>query len=254
MFPKDYGRRLLVGACSLALASLAGFAMAAGTNDTMHTGSTAKSDASLGKPRGDEGLDAQRQVDRAAQVVRRMESDRGAAQLLREAQGVFVVDRYGRAALGVGGRGGEGVLMVKRNGRWGDPAFYNAGGVSIGAEAGAEGGSMVFVLNDDRAVQSFKQNNNWSLNAEAGLTIVGWSGKAQGSAGKGDVTVWSDTKGLLGSVAISVTDIHFDQDETSAFYGKPMTVADVFGATATPTGNVAALRDALAANTVGNAH
>jgi len=249
----DLGTRVLVAACSVALASLAGSAMAMG-GDTNRAGNMDQPATTTGKAARDEGHDAQRQIDHAAKVVQRMRSDHAAARLLRDAKGVFIVTKFGRAALGVGGRGGEGVLMVSKDGSWGDPAFYNMGGVSVGAEAGAEGGSLVFVLNDEKALKSFDQNNNWSLNAEAGLTIVNWSGAAQGSAGRGDVTVWSDTKGLLGAVAVSVTDIQYDHGETSAFYGKPMRIADVFNGHAQPKGSIAELRDALASATTASTH
>jgi lipid-binding SYLF domain-containing protein len=255
---------MLVGACCLALAAVAGSAAAAGPNganpagnantntgvpgaSTWNAANMGHRGATAAKPARDEMRDAQSQVDKAAHVVQSMQKDPKAASLLQQARGAFVITSFGRAALGIGGRGGAGVLMVNRNGTWSDPAFYNTGGVSIGAEAGAEGGSMVFVLNTEKAVDAFRHSNNWSLNAEAGLTIVNWSGKAQGSVGKSDVTIWSNTKGLLGSLAISVTDIRYDQGETSAFYGKPMRVADVFSGNAEPKGNVAQLRDALAA-------
>jgi lipid-binding SYLF domain-containing protein len=197
--------------------------------------------------RRDNLRDAQSQVRDAAQVIRRMERDRGAASLLRNAKGVFVIPHYGRAALGIGGRGGEGVLMIKRNGQWTDVAFYNTGGASIGLEAGVEGGSLVYVLNDDKAVTAFRQDNKWSLNAEAGLTVFQWSGKAHANAGRGDVTVWSDTKGLLGAAAVSVTDIDFDEEDNAAFYGRRVRADDIFSqrASARPA-QVAVLRDALA--------
>ncbi|HEY2884309.1 MAG TPA: lipid-binding SYLF domain-containing protein [Rhizomicrobium sp.] len=240
----NYGKRALVFACSL---TLAGAAAAAGTNTTPYPSNTGNAGTTSTKSTRDETQDAQRNIDKATQVIQRMTRDPGAAQLLHHAHGVFIVTHFGRVAAGIGGRGGEGVLMVNKDGVWGEPAFYNTGGFSLGAEAGVEGGPIVFVLNGDKAVQSFKQNNNWSLNAEAGLTIIAWSGKAQGSAGKGDVTVWSDTKGLLGAAAISVTDIHFDQHETSAFYGKTMKVADVFAGTGhVPGDKVAELRNVLA--------
>lgn len=238
-------KRILIAACSLSVAALGGSALAAPTSDHQAPASI------VGDTTGKATQDAQRQIHDAAQVVRRMEGDPDAARLLERAHGVFVVSSYGRAALGVGGRGGAGVLMIHRNGHWEAPAFYIIGGGSIGAEMGVEGGSLVYVLNTDKAVKAFDREDNWSLNAEAGLTLVVWSGQAQAAAGKGDVTVWSDTKGLLGSVGLSVTDIHFDAGKTGAFYGKPVDLANVFNGNASPAGNAEPLQQALSAS--GNA-
>ena len=241
MTRKKYTTRVIVTAFTLALASTSG--VAAAQTSTPQSATNAN-------PRAGEARDAARQVNDAANVVKRMERDTGMRQLLQQAQGVFIMPKYGRAALGVGARGGEGVLVVKQNGKWSDPALYNVGGVSVGLQAGAEGGAMAMVLNTQKAVNSFEQNNNWSLNADAGLTIVNWSPKAQASAGKGDVVVWADTKGLLGDVAVGVTDIHFDADETAAFYGKKVALQDIFsGKVMAPSRQVAALKQALPAGT-----
>jgi lipid-binding SYLF domain-containing protein len=232
----DRKLRPLVAACSMAVLALAGPAFAQTSNattsprtDTTHA-NTATSQGLRGDAR-DEAKGAIDDVNQAAGVIRKMHADPGAANLLAEAQGVFIVPKYGRAALGVGGRGGVGVLLVKQDGKWSDPAFYNFGGVSAGVEAGVEGGSFVLVLNDQKAVDSFRRNNNWSLNAGAGLTIVEWSKKARASAGRGDVTIWSDVKGLFGGAQIAVTDIKYDADQTAAYYGKAgkLAVNDVLG-------------------------
>ncbi len=175
----------------------------------------------------DEARGAVRDVNDAVAVIQRMEADASAAPLLPGAKGVFVVPKYGRAALGIGGRGGVGLLMVKHGSTWSDPAFYNFGGVSAGAQVGVEGGSFVLVLNNDKAVNAFTQRNNWALNADAGLTVVSWSKGGQASANKGDVTMWSNAKGLFAGVAVSLTDIKYDRDQTSAYYGRTVAVNDV---------------------------
>jgi lipid-binding SYLF domain-containing protein len=241
----------IAGACSIALAW--GCIAAAQTPNTTMPQTTpenkpaAASHDAWSARRGDEARDAIDHVNDAVRVVQRMKSDPGMASLLQQARGVFVIPEYGRAAFGVGGRGGAGVLLTKQDGTWSQPSFYSYGGISAGLQAGAEGGSIAFVLNNDKAVNSFtKQDNNWSLNAEAGLTVVAWSKKAQGSAGKGDVTVWSDSKGLFGDAAISLTDINFDEAETGAYYGQKVSSArDVInGKLQNP--HSAALRNALA--------
>jgi len=181
--------------------------------------------------RAEDMQDAQETLQDAATVLNKMSADANLLPALRSAHGVFVVPDYARVAFGVGGRGGEGVLLVQKDGKWTNPAFYNFGGVSAGLEAGVEAGEIAMVLQTKEALDSFMQQNNWSLNADAGLTVINWSAKAQGSIGKGDVIVWSDTEGLLGDLSVSLTDINFDEDETAAYYGQNVTREAIFSGT-----------------------
>lgn len=171
---------------------------------------------------------ADKHVSEAVGVVQKMHAEPRMKELLQQAKGIFIVPTYGRAAVGVGASGGAGVLLVKRaDGSWSDPAFYNIGGISAGAQIGAEGGAIAMVLNNDKAVGKFMQKNAFALNADAGLTLVNWSKVAQGALGDGDVVVWSGTKGLYGNlVAVGVSDIRFNQALTNAYYRQSVAVAD----------------------------
>jgi lipid-binding SYLF domain-containing protein len=173
--------------------------------------------------------DAVKRVAEATDVVNRMAQDPGLAKLLGQAKGLYIVPSYGRAALGLGASGGAGVLVVKRaDGSWSDPAFFNMGGLSIGLQAGAEGGQLAMVLVNEKAVASFRNKNNFSLSADAGLTVVDWNKYAQGSAGKGDVVAWAGTKGLFGNAAtLAFNDIRFNQRATDSYYGKAVTAQDL---------------------------
>ena len=126
------------------------------------------------------------------------------------------------------------------------------GGISAGLQAGAEAGSIAFLLNDQKAMNSFMQNNKFSLNADAGLTLVNWSRKGMGSAGWGDITVWSDTEGLFGGAALSITDVDYDEDETSAYYRRQVAAREVLTGKITNP-NAGMLRQALADAASGNA-
>lgn len=191
-------------------------------------------------------------VDKAVQVVQRMQATPEMRALLQRSKGVFVVPDYGTAALGIGARGGAGVLLVRNGDTWSNPAFYNFGGVSIGAQAGAEAGAIAFVLNDEKAMNSFMQNNKFSLNADAGLTLVDWSKKGAGAAGWGNITAWSDTKGLFGGAALGVDDVDYDEDETSGYYGRQVAARDVLSGKVTNP-QAASLRQALANASKGSA-
>lgn len=190
--------------------------------------------------------EASKLVSSATEVVQNMAKEPRMADLLQNAEGLFIVPRYARAAFGVGGSGGEGILLVKQNGNWGDPAFYNFGGMSVGLQAGAEGGSVVYILNNQKAVQQFRSQNNFSLDANAGLTFVDWSRAAYTEIGRADVVAWSNNRGLFGGVAIGLRDAVFDRNETSGFYGRAVTVDEFFsGQLSAPQEKTAMLKQAL---------
>jgi lipid-binding SYLF domain-containing protein len=190
---------------------------------------------------------AAKHVDDATSVVKQMSAEPGAGQLLAQAKGIYIVPTYGRAALGLGASGGAGVFLARRtDGTWGEPVFFNIGGISIGLQAGVEGGPVVLVLANDKALAGFKQKNNFNLSADAGLTVINWNRQARGQVGTADVLVWSGSKGLFGNVAtLAINDIHFNQRANQDYYGKAVSAADVMsGKVTNPQAD--SLRQALA--------
>jgi lipid-binding SYLF domain-containing protein len=133
--------------------------------------------------------DAEKIVNDATNVLRTMSSNADFKKLLQQAKGVFIVPDLAKGAAIVGGSGGTGVFLVKKNGKWSDPAFFTIGSISIGAQVGGKAGPVVMALMSDKGVNSFTDKNNFSLNANAGLTVVTYSSQPQASLGKSDV--WS---------------------------------------------------------------
>ncbi len=164
--------------------------------------------------------DAQQLVDNAVNVVQTMKKDPQLKKLMAKAKGIYIVPDFGRGALIVGGRGGAGVVLAHNNGQWSDPAFYDFGAISFGAQAGASGGPVAFLLMSQNAVDAFKSGNKVSLNADAGLSIVTYSANAQASWGKGDIVMWSNTKGAYAGATISVTDLNWADGNNKAYYGR----------------------------------
>jgi SH3 domain-containing YSC84-like protein 1 len=197
---------------------------------------------------GDEMRDAKAQVSEATKVVQQMKRDPKLTALLQRANGVFVAPDYGKGAAVVGARGGEGVVLLRNGDDWSNPAFYNFGGLSIGAQVGGAGGSFAMLLMNDRAVDAFRTKNSFSLDASAGLTIVDYSAGSQAATGKGDVIVWSDTEGLFAGASLGISGIVRDEAENrayyDAYYGQKVSVEQVLsGALENP--DAQKLRDAL---------
>ena len=170
-----------------------------------------------------------RHVNESVQVIEKMKAEPGMGNLLRQAKGLFIMPTYGRMAIGIGGSGGAGILIVRQeNGTWSDPAFFNVGGINLGAQLGIERGVIGLILKNDKAISSFMRTNVFSLNADAGLTIEEWSKLAHSSIGSGDIVAWSGAKGLFGNaVSIGINDIVFDKRRTKAYYHQDATAQDI---------------------------
>lgn len=194
-------------------------------------------------------MDGQEQVNEALRVVNQMKKDPQLTNLLERARGVYIAPDFAKAAVGVGGRGGEGVLLIKQDGQWSGPAFYNFGRVSAGLQAGAEAGSVAMLLMTEDAVRPFtSQENNFSLDAAAGLTVVDYSAQGRSTAGEPDVITWSDSEGLFAGASIGVTGFTRDEDENHAYYRKQATPQQIFsGSVNNPHADV--LKDALPTRT-----
>lgn len=182
-----------------------------------------------GGPAG-EASEARDLVGEATDVLKRMTTDPELVELMQQAQGVFIVPEYGEGAAIVGGRGGEGVLLARTGTGWSSPAFYDIGAVSLGAQVGGTAGDIAMLLMSQQAIDTFKDQNNFSLNADAGFTLVDYSARAQASVGKGeDVVLWSDTEGAFAGVSLSVTDVAWDEEENRAYYDQATTPSQVLG-------------------------
>jgi predicted outer membrane protein/lipid-binding SYLF domain-containing protein len=147
---------------------------------------------------------AQNLVDESVKVVKRMEDDSQLADAMKRAKGIYIVPEFGRGAVVVGARGGAGVVTVRKDGKWSDPAFYDFGAISVGPQVGGSGGAVAFLLMSQGAVDAFKGGNKFSLNAGAGLSIVNYSADGQASWGKGDIVMWSNTSGAYVGATITL--------------------------------------------------
>lgn len=222
---------VLTGALALGLSLGAPMASAAGDSSAdvkANAGTEAEMTGSITDAESaDAKMEAQELMNDAVNSAEQMKNDEKLAGLLKQAKGVYLVPEFGKAAAVVGGQGGAGVLLVRQDGEWTDPAFYNFGGITLGAQAGASGGTVAFLLMSDEAVNAFKTGNKVALNAEAGFTVVNYSKVAAGTLGEADVIGWSDTEGLFAGASVGVSNINWDDDSNRSYYGPEADLSDI---------------------------
>jgi lipid-binding SYLF domain-containing protein len=210
---------LMVGGLLLAGAAGAQGAYPNSTSNSSNGSSMSQTSGHMGA-KADTRHDANEVLKDALDMVNnQMSKDPQLMQKLKDSKGVFLVPDYGRGALVVGGQGGDGVLLLHQNGKWSNPVPFNLGAIDVGLQAGVSAGQVAMILMTDNAAKAFQDKNNFSINADAGLSIVKWSARGQASLGKGDIIYWANTKGLYGGATVSASDITWDDDETRGLYG-----------------------------------
>lgn len=188
----------------------------------------ARSDEQTSGAHGSGSTAAQQLVNDAATTVPKIKADHRFEEYLKQAKGVFIMPTLVKGAFLVGGQGAQGVLLKHNSdGSWSDPAFLTIGSISLGAQAGAKSGPAAMILMTDKALSDFTEAHNFSLNGNAGLTIVNYSAQGQAPVGKGDIIVWSDQSGAFAGASISGADISQNASQDHHYYGKQVDATQI---------------------------
>jgi SH3 domain-containing YSC84-like protein 1 len=186
-----------------------------------------------GPARADDASDARQLVEKAKLTVEQFQADEnmGALRdLAKKAKGMLIMPQMLRAAFIVGGSGGSGVLVARdaKGNQWRGPAFYTLGGASFGFQAGADAAEVVILAMTERGVTKLL-SPQVKLGADISVAAgpVG-GGAAAGTAGiSADLLAFSISKGLYGGFSVDGSVAGVREALNHAYYGKPVTPADI---------------------------
>jgi SH3 domain-containing YSC84-like protein 1 len=160
------------------------------------------------------------------------------ADLLRQAQGIVLLDRT-KAGFLFAFEGGGGVALVKdsKTRKWGPAAFVSASEASLGFQVGAQHCFMVVLLMNTNATRLLTEPD-FRFGGEA----RGTAGDSSAGAGKTfsspapPILVYTDTQGLYGGVALKGDMISPDNQTNWKYYGRYLSMRDIlFGHKIKPT-------------------
>jgi lipid-binding SYLF domain-containing protein len=205
----------------------------------------ATSTAALAGPREDGTLLKATQVIEDTQA---MPDESMPDWLLRRAYGIVVFPDMIKVGLGVGGRGGTGVLLVRDDqGQWRNPLFVRTGGVSFGLQFGIEASDLILVLTTRRSIEGITGGKlTLGAGASAAAGPVGRSVSGATDMGGAEIYSYSRSKGFYAGIALDGAVISIDNKGNAAYYQKPgIYASEVLASNAAPPTNAQRLLNAL---------
>jgi lipid-binding SYLF domain-containing protein len=192
----------------------------------------------------------------AAQVLDELRAQRDQAipqRLLQRAYAVAVIPSVTKVALVVGGRRGNGVMVVRDSrGRFSNPVFINLTGASVGLQWGAQETDIVLVFTTRRGVEGIAGGKlTLGVGASAAAGPVGRHAEAAAGV-SAEVYAYSRARGLFAGIALDGTSLSIAEKSNAAFYGRRGVLASEImsgAATAPDSENTRRFLAALAAST-----
>jgi lipid-binding SYLF domain-containing protein len=153
--------------------------------------------------------------------------------LLDKARCVVVMPSVLKAAFIVGGDYGRGTMICRTgkdfSGTWGAPAMYALEGGSIGLQLGGEATDFVFLVMNDRGVDSLLRSKV-KLGADATIAAgpVGRTAAADTDTYlRSEILSYSRARGVFAGISLEGSTLRPDNKANRDLYGRSVTVAQI---------------------------
>ena len=170
-------------------------------------------------------------IDSAVSMVNEMAARSDASDLaasLKSSYAIALVPSMVKAGFVFGGSYGEGLILVKKNGKWYGPSFYNIGGPSFGFQIGAENISLLLAVINKAGVDAFLHSRT-KLGGDIGVT-AGPVGRRAEAATDGRVRAsiysYSMTKGLFAGLSLEGSVVSVSVKRNTEYYGQKVAALD----------------------------
>jgi len=153
--------------------------------------------------------------------------------LIDKAECLIILPSVKKAAFGVGGSYGRGVMICRGGphytGPWGAPAMYALEGVSIGFQLGGEATDFVLLVMNPKGAESLL-NSKVKLGADASAA-AGPKGRDAETATdvvmKAEILSYSRAKGLFAGVSLEGSTLRSDGSANEKLYGQKLTAKEI---------------------------
>lgn len=144
--------------------------------------------------------------------------------LVKDAKGIVIINVTG-FAIGIGGSGGDGILMARTDDGWSGPVAISTDGGTLGIDVGGTDNDIVILLMNNGAVSRWASGDHFgSSSAQA---VMGPKGGAAVDATmkNRDYNVYIWNKGAKLGVNFGGFDVNIGNEANANYYDKPMVSA-----------------------------
>ena len=154
-------------------------------------------------------------------------------ELIDKAECLIILPSVKKAAFGVGGSYGRGVMICRSGahytGPWGAPAMYALEGISIGFQLGGQATDLVLLVMNPKGAESLL-DSKVKLGADASAA-AGPKGRdaetATDVAMKAEILSYSRAKGLFAGVSLEGSTMRSDGSANEKLYGQKLTAREI---------------------------
>lgn len=153
--------------------------------------------------------------------------------ILDRAECVIVLPSVLKAAIGIGGSFGRGVMVCRSGehftGPWGAPAMYALEGANIGFQLGGQATDFVLLVMNPRGAESL-MGSKVKLGADA-AAAAGPKGRTATAATdvvmRAEILSYSRSRGLFAGVSLEGSTLRPDNGANEKLYGKKLTANEI---------------------------
>ncbi|NDD56391.1 MAG: hypothetical protein EBZ44_01505 [Verrucomicrobia bacterium] len=145
-------------------------------------------------------------------------------ELLKDAKGIVILNVTG-FAIGIGGSGGDGILLARTENGWSGPVGITTDGGTLGIDVGGTDNDLVILLMNNGAVSRWATGEHFgSSSAQA---VMGPKGGAAVDATMKtrDFNVYIWNKGAKLGVNFGGFDVNINNEANANYYDKPLVSA-----------------------------
>jgi lipid-binding SYLF domain-containing protein len=156
-------------------------------------------------------------------------------EILEGAQCIAIIPGVKKAALGIGGDYGKGIVTCRqgsKTGPWGPPLFVTIGGGSWGFQIGVQSSDVIMVFPNRNQLDSLL-SSKFRIGAEA-AAAAGPVGRHVAAATdarlNSEILTYGRSKGAFAGISISGAVVQPDSDGNAAMYGENISPKNILSA------------------------